>query len=437
MNNKVVNRVVIFGALAIVLVIAMQSYWVLTTWDMHDKQFDRSVQIILLHTARDLAVIRKSTLPSEDVVKRLGTNEYAVNVNTHIDANNLDFYLQHQMEQVGLKEDVEYGIYNCYTEEMVYGKYVTHKMMADTSNVDKSLPTYDKFLYYFVVRFPNRSSFLLGNMSLTLVLTGILFITILFFIFSLGVILRQKRLSELQKDFINNMTHEFKTPISTIKISAEVFANHPLVRNDDRLSRYAKIIREQNERLNSQVEKVLLITRIEKESLQIKLEKIHLHDMLDTVLSSVSVKIEEREGILEENFQAENDFIEADNLHLTNILHNLLDNAMKYAHPGVPPEIMVSTVNKGSILQLSIIDKGIGIEKTHQKMVFERFYRVPTGNVHNVKGFGLGLYYVKNICRAHGWNIRLESELNKGTAVIIEIPKAKQLAPQKEAILNV
>jgi two-component system, OmpR family, phosphate regulon sensor histidine kinase PhoR len=328
-NNKVVNRVVIFGALAIVLVIAMQSYWVMTTWDMHDKQFDRSVQIILLHTARDLAVIRKSTLPSEDVVKRLGSNEYAVNVNTHIDANNLDFYLQHQMEQVGLKEDVEYGIYNCYTEEMVYGKYVTHKILADTSKIDKNLPKYDKFLYYFVVRFPNRSSFLLGNMSLTLVLTGILFITILFFIFSLGVILRQKRLSELQKDFINNMTHEFKTPISTIKISAEVFANHPLVRNDERLTRYAKIIREQNERLNAQVEKVLLITRIEKESLQIKLDKIHLHDMLDTVLSSVSVKIEEREGLLEENFQAENDFIEADNLHLTNILHNLLDNAMK------------------------------------------------------------------------------------------------------------
>ncbi len=437
MNNKVVNRVVIFGALAIVLVIAMQSYWVMTTWDMHDKQFDRTVQIILLHTARDLAVIRKSTLPSEDVVKRLSSNQYAVNVNTHIDANNLDFYLQHQLEQVGLKEDVEYGIYNCYTEEMVYGKYVTHKMRADTAKIDKNLPKYDKFLYYFVVRFPNRSSFLLGNMSLTLVLTGILFITILFFIFSLGVILRQKRLSELQKDFINNMTHEFKTPISTIKISAEVFANHPLVRNDERLTRYAKIIREQNERLNSQVEKVLLITRIEKESLQIKLEKIHLHDMLDTVLSSVSVKIEEREGLLEENFQAENDFIEADNLHLTNILHNLLDNAMKYAQPGIPPEIMVATVNKGNFLQLSITDKGIGIEKTHQKMVFERFYRVPTGNVHNVKGFGLGLYYVKNICRAHGWNIRLESELNKGTSVIIEIPKVKQVASQKEAVLDI
>jgi two-component system phosphate regulon sensor histidine kinase PhoR len=436
-NNKVVNQVVIFGALAIVLVIAMQSYWVMTHWDMNDKQFDRTVQIILLHTARDLAVIRKSTLPSEDVVKRLSSNQYAVNVNTHIDANNLDFYLQHQLEQVGLKEDVEYGIYNCYTEEMVYGKYVTHKMEADTARADKNLPKYDKFLYYFVVRFPNRTSYLMGNMSLTLVLTAILFITILFFIFSLGVILRQKRLSELQKDFINNMTHEFKTPISTIKISAEVFANHPLVRNDDRLSRYAKIIREQNERLNAQVEKVLLITRIEKESLQIKLEKIHLHDMLDTVLSSVNVKIEERDGILEENFHAENDFIEADNLHLTNILHNLLDNAMKYSQPHVPPEIMVSTVNKGSFLQLSISDKGIGIEKTHQKMVFERFYRVPTGNVHNVKGFGLGLYYVKNICISHGWNIRLESELNKGTTVVIEIPKAKEMASKKEPVLDI
>jgi two-component system, OmpR family, phosphate regulon sensor histidine kinase PhoR len=436
-NNKVVNRVVIFGALAIVLVIAMQSYWVMKTWDINDKQFDQTVQIALLHTARDLAVIRKSTLPSEDVVKRLSSNQYAVNVNTHIDANNLNFYLQHQLEQVGLKEDMEYGIYNCYTEEMVYGKYVTHVSELDTAKLDKNLPKYDKFLYYFVVRFPNRTSYLLGNMGLTLVLTGILFITILFFIFSLGVIMRQKRLSELQKDFINNMTHEFKTPISTIGISADTFLSHPLVRSDPRLTKYAKLIQEQNKRLTAQVERVLQITQVEKESLQLNRETLHLHNLLDTVLASVNVKIEEQNGLLEEIFDAENDFIEADNLHLTNILHNLLDNAMKYSRPGVPPEITVSTVNKGNLLQLSIIDRGIGIDRSHQKMVFERFYRVPTGNVHNVKGFGLGLYYVKNICKAHGWQLRLESELNKGTSIIIEMPKMKQPVPLKEAVLDI
>jgi two-component system, OmpR family, phosphate regulon sensor histidine kinase PhoR len=257
---------------------------------------------------------------------------------------------------------------------------------------------------------------------LTLVFTAISLLTVIFFIYSLTVILRQKRLSELQKDFINNMTHEFKTPISTIKVAADVFASTPSVSSDPRLARYAQIIREQNNRLNTQVEKVLQLTRIDRNTLDLNKEIINVHELLGTILPAMQVKIEEKDGNLTQNLAAAQPYIKADTLHLTNIIHNLLDNAVKYSKDG-KPDIEVRTEDNGKNIRLVIADKGIGIDKEHQKKVFFRFYRVPTGNIHNVKGFGLGLFYVKNIIQAHNWQVELDSELDKGTTITMEMPK--------------
>jgi two-component system, OmpR family, phosphate regulon sensor histidine kinase PhoR len=181
-------------------------------------------------------------------------------------------------------------------------------------------------------------------------------------------------------------------------------------------------MREQNNRLNTQVEKVLQITRIDKNTLDLTLEVINLHELLETILPSIQVKIEGQNGKLEQILTAKQPYIKADTLHLTNIIHNLLDNAMKYCKNG-EPEILVKTEDWGKNVRLTITDQGIGIDKEHHKKVFQRFYRVPTGNIHNVKGFGLGLYYVKNIVQAHGWNIDLTSEEGINTSIIIDIPK--------------
>ncbi len=421
MSNKNIRRVVIFGAFAIFIVLFIQGFVVWRTWNMNERDFDRSVTIALQNTAKDLAALHRQMLP-QNMIQRLTSNYYVVNTNAPIDASNLDFYLRKELEAISLNEDFEYGIYDCHDDRMVYGNYITYSPDRDTTNMRRDLPKFDNFLYYFGVRFPRRTAYLVGEMSLTIVLTAILLVTVLFFMYALFVIMQQKRFSELQKDFINNMTHEFKTPISTIKISADVFASHPLILSDERLSRYARIIREQNVRLNLQVEKVLQLNKIDKKTLELSLEPVDLHEILETVIPSIQVKIEQQKGKLTLHLDATETYIKADTLHLTNIIHNLLDNAMKYCKGA--PDITISTkdIGKNGLL-FRIADKGIGIDREHQSKVFDRFFRVPTGDVHNVKGFGLGLFYVKSIVNEHHWRINLSSKLGEGTTIDIIMTK--------------
>lgn len=423
MKNSTIQRVIILGTIAIIGILSVQSFWLFRTWDFAQQQFQEKVIISLINTAKDLAKLKNMTLTEQDLVTPVSSDYYVVNFNDKINASDLEYYLAKNLVSTGLQEDFEYGIYDCYSKAMVYGNYVTFNT-GDTSNVIASvLPTYEKSPYNFGVRFPKKNSFMLGSMKVTIIFTGILLLAILFFLYSMFVILQQKRMSEMQKDFINNMTHEFKTPISTIKIAAEVFVNNDTIRHDSRLLKYASIIKEQNQRLNNQVEKVLQITKIEKETLQLSLERLDLHELVQHVFESCEMKVLDMKGTLQLNLNAKNPIIQADHLHLTNILHNLVDNAMKY-HKG-NPEITISTRDAGrNKLVLTIEDKGIGISKEYQQKVFQKFFRIPTGDVHNVKGFGLGLYYVKNICDAHQWQLTLDSDPNQYTRVNIEMPKS-------------
>jgi two-component system, OmpR family, phosphate regulon sensor histidine kinase PhoR len=421
MNNKTIQRVVILGAIAILLVLGTQTYLVTRTWNLNEQNFQQSVTIALQNVAKQLSNINQTALPP-DLIKPLSSNSYTVNINSQITATNLDYYLRRNFEENSINEDWDYAIYDCHDEKYVYGKYVSFAASADSLGVNKDFPKLADANYYFTVRFPKRSSNLFNNMGVMIGFSIISLLTVMFFIYSMLIILRQKRLSELQKDFINNMTHEFKTPISTIKVAADVFASNPFIQGDARLSKYAQIMREQNTRLNNQVEKVLQITRIDKNTLDLNKEVINLHELLDTVLPSIQVKVEGLNGALEQRLRAKQPYVKADSLHLTNIIHNLLDNAIKYCKDG-KPEILVITEDTEKNIRLMISDRGIGIDKEHHKKIFQRFYRVPTGNIHNVKGFGLGLFYVRNIVQAHGWTIDIASETDKGTSIIIDIPK--------------
>lgn len=421
MKSSVIRQVVILGAIAIISIIAIQSYWVLKTWDLREQEFHQSVNIALRKVAENLSELNESVLPHRNLVTRLSSNYYVVNMEDVIDAGQLEFFLQKEFEALAMNIDFEYAIFDCSSDEMVYGNYCTYSVDPKDNVELGKLPKYDQFTYYFGVKFPTRSSYLIGKMQLSIIFTVMLFITILFFAYAMFVILRQRRLSRMQKDFINNMTHEFKTPISTIKISADVFLNNQEIQKDDRLMRYANIIQEQNQRLNNQVEKVLQLAKIERDSFKLNIEKVDLHELLASTLQSVELKVVEKGGILKNNLKANYPIIEADKLHLSNIIYNLLDNAVKYCKE--KPEIIVETSDEGGKVLLKIIDKGIGIAKEYQPKIFDKFYRIPTGNVHNVKGFGLGLFYVKKICDAHDWKINLESELDVGTSISISMKK--------------
>jgi two-component system phosphate regulon sensor histidine kinase PhoR len=216
------------------------------------------------------------------------------------------------------------------------------------------------------------------------------------------------------------MTHEFKTPISSINISADVISNPDIIKTPERLKSYGAIIKQENNRLNKQVEKVLQIAGIEKSGFELKMEEVDLREIIDNVVSNCTSNNKLREARIVAKIESEDLIIQADRLHITNILHNLLDNAIKYADK--QPEIKVSAIKSNKKIIIGVEDNGPGISREFQKRVFQKFFRIPTGNVHNVKGFGLGLYYVRNICRAHHWEISLESEAGNGSKFIIEIP---------------
>jgi two-component system phosphate regulon sensor histidine kinase PhoR len=421
MQNSTIIRVVLFGMIAIIGIIGIQVHLLMENWDEKEQQFHEKAVIALSNVAQTFEKMG-SPLPAYDFVKRVSSNYYVVNINDEIDPNSLDYFLRKELDFV--QEAFEYRIYDCETEEMVFGNYIGYTIddNIDTTAVEKEqLPVLDGLNYFFGVRFPNRTQEIISSMRLTIVFAAILLITMLFFIYTIYVILMQKRLSEMQKDFINNMTHEFKTPISTIKISSDVFLNNENIQQDKRLFQYAKIIKEQNQRLNNQVEKVLQLARIERGNFKLNKEELDLHEILGQIMESTQLKVGQQNGQLTADLQAKNTTFAADKFHLINIIHNILDNATKYCKDA--PQISIQTKDSGKDICLKISDKGIGISKEYLPKIFNKFYRVPTGNVHNVKGFGLGLFYIKNICEAHGWKLDLQSEENVGTEVSILLKK--------------
>lgn len=424
MRNAIIRRVIIFGAMACISLLAIQSYWVLRTWDIQEQEFNRRVNQALLDAANQLAQMNVFALPKEKLVQQISTNYWAVNINNVFEAADLEHALGSAFERQSLKEDYEYGIFDCSSDQMVRGKVVRYSLKQTTQEpiAADPLPKHDDqdFIYYFGVLFPNKTANIISNMWLVIGFTVLLLFTVSFFIYSMLVILRQKQLSELQRDFINNMTHEFKTPISTINISTDVFLQNEKIKDNPRLNRYAGIIKEQVLRLNAQVEKVLQLAKIERDHIELNLEKMDLVELLRNISPSLELKVADKQGVLQLDLDAEQALVMADRMHLTNILHNLVDNGVKYAKE--KPKITISLRKQGNEIVLGVRDNGIGIPKEHQVRVFDKFHRVPTGNIHNVKGFGLGLFYVKTMCKEHRWKINLQSEEGKGTLIEIRMP---------------
>ncbi len=424
MRNTIIRRVIVLGAVASLSLLAVQTYWVLRTWNLQEQEFNRRVNQAMLDAANELAQMNLFALPTQKLVQQVSTNYWVVNVNNVFEASDLEHVLGKAFETQGLKEDYEYGIFDCSSDQMVRGKLVKYSTKKDGSpQLAEPLPKhYDQdFIYYFGVLFPGKSANMLSSMWLVIGFTALMLLTVAFFIYSIFVILRQKQLSELQRDFINNMTHEFKTPISTINISTDVFLKNEKIQGDPRLHRYSGIIKEQVLRLNTQVEKVLQLAKIERDNMELNVEEIDLADLIRNISPSIELKVIDRNGNLHLNLDAANPLVRADKLHLTNVLHNLVDNGVKYSKE--KPDITIGLHNEAGVIVLSVQDNGIGIPKEHQKRVFDKFYRVPTGNVHNVKGFGLGLFYVKMMCKEHRWKLSLKSELGKGTTIEIRMPQ--------------
>ena len=388
-----------------------------------EKELDQTLHVSLLSVAEDMARLNGNQIANMNPVSQLSGNYFVVAINDKIDANVLEHYLSSEFRERGLTMDYEYGIYDCYSDKMVYGNYVGSK---DVTLAQTELPTWDDNIYYFGVRFPQRKSYLFRELRFWVFSTILVLLVLLVFAYSLFIILKQRRLSEVQKDFVNTMTHEFKTPLSTIAISANVLAEAEPVHRDERLKKYIHIVQEENEQLKKQVDKLLQMTDLEKDKIELKLEEIDLHELLLKITSHIQLRVSENKGKLTTSLKAVHPYVHADRVHLTNMIYNLLDNAIKYSPTNL--EVDIQTMEQNENIELCVRDRGKGISKEEQKKVFQKFYRVPTGDVHDVSGFGLGLSYIGKLVKVHGWKIDLQSEIGKGSTFKMIIPKYEREA---------
>ncbi|MDR1780199.1 MAG: HAMP domain-containing histidine kinase [Tannerella sp.] len=280
---------------------------------------------------------------------------------------------------------------------------------------------------YLQVYFPTKTDYITRSVSFLAPSVAFSLILLVTFSFTIYTIFRQKKLSEMKNDFVNNMTHELKTPVSTISLAAQMLKDPEITKNTDVFKHISGVIGDESKRLGFLVEKVLQISLFEKQKAIFKLKEIDANDLIVSVAGTFSLKVEKYGGTIDIDLEAEDSMIYADKMHIENVLYNLLDNAVKYRRNDVTLQLMVRTKNDANKLYIYVEDNGIGIKKEYLKKIFDRFYRVPTGNVHNVKGFGLGLAYVRKIIADHGGSIRAEQEDGFiGTKFIITLPLIKK-----------
>jgi two-component system phosphate regulon sensor histidine kinase PhoR len=342
-----------------------------------------------------------------------------------VDSIMLDTILKQELIDGGITTNFKYSISNKLGDSKTNSNYKEPQMDCDSVNCFFAINLSPNNVYvtpqFLSVHFPNQKNYLLKKMWLMLCVSGmVILILILAFYYTISTISKQKKLSLIKNDFISNMTHEFKTPISTISLACEMLHDETVAKTPEKQFRFVKMIRDENKRLSILVESILQTSILDKGEFKLKRTENDVHEIIEQAIQNTQLLIDARQGSISKQLNAKKHVINADKLHLTNIIFNLIDNAIKYTKDN--PEIVISTNDTEKGIEITIKDNGIGISKENQRKIFDKFYRVPTGNVHNVKGFGLGLSYVQAVVFKHNGTINVNSELGKGSTFIIIMP---------------
>ncbi len=418
MNKKKIQFSVLLGIIAVLAIIAFQYLWFREAFNQEKRKFNQSVHIALLEVVKLLANENNSQLPQTNPVEKISDDYFLVRINEEINAEILEFYLKNEFEKLNIQSDFEYAIYDCSNDEMVYGNYVNYDQKGISRSNEAFFPKIDNLVYYFAVRFPNQPVFFSKPTGTWTIISILSLVVLAIYIYSIFVILRQNRYAELQTDFINNMTHEFKTPISSIMLASQFLSGNSVITKDERLKKYSEAINHQSQRLNQHVERILSIAKSEKNSLKPEIKPVVLIECIQKILDQFRSKCEAKISF-QFDCQDHNKTVSMDENHFVNVMNNLLDNACKYSRG--TPDILVWVNCEHNQIKIGVKDHGMGIPKMHQSKVFDKFYRIPRENSDPITGFGLGLHYVKQVCQQHKWDISLSSEIKKGTEVVITI----------------
>ncbi len=412
--NKL-NIIIVLGLIAIIGILVAQLLWTKQAFSLEEKKFSQKVHIALLEVTKKLYEGTNHDLPSENPVKKISNDYYIVNIDNDFDPQILEFYLKSEFVKLNITTDFEYAMYNCESDEMVYGNYVA---ISDNSKKKNSVyfPKHKNLIYYFAIRFPNENSYLFSSLKFWFLLSIGLILILLIYVYSIFTILQQKKYSELQRDFINNMTHEFKTPLSSILIASNYLKNQNEIRIDEKLSNYTEIIINQSNKLNKHIEKVLTIAKTDHSEMVLEKKTIKIIPIINDVIENIKLKYNDVDISIEIDIEIDI-VINLDIFHFTNLIYNLLDNSIKYCDS--KPEILIKITKTQSNTIIEFIDNGIGISEENIKHIFDKFYRIKTIKSNEVNGFGLGLYYVKKICDLHKWKIFVKNNSKKGISISI------------------
>lgn len=421
MSQKTIRLVILFAAISLLGIGGFQLFWVNKAFNLESKQFDERVFVALSNVARTVQRVNQDTSDVYAPVQQISSNFYIVSTNDTLHPFLLENILTKEFENRNIKTVFEFVIYDCFTDSIVFGKNVPlEKDDKSFINFASKNERWTESTHYFGVFFPEKSSYIISAMDFWVFSTVFIFIVMLFFSYTIWVIMKQKRIAEIKTDFINNMTHELKTPISTISLSIDVLASDSILENPERLKTYARIIKEENNRLKTQVEKVLQMASLESSNITLEKEEVNLHQLLTNTIRSFELISKNRNGEIITKFTTESVLVVGDAFHLGNVFFNLIDNAIKYSKDS--PKVIIETLVQNNGIKIQFKDNGIGIADKDQKYIFEKFYRVTTGDLHDVKGFGLGLNYAATMTKLHNGFIKFKKNTPNGSIFSVFLP---------------
>jgi len=459
MNRTKITIVIVGASVVLIAIVALQLNWIKTAIKVKEQDFNSEIRKVFSGVMKEVGYYEQSCMQDRYLNSYQGVNpsssfdtsgvyhgqyttkyrngQLQINYsnsnllgnpflnpvfdNNKKTTNYIDSVIRYQLAKNNLKISFTFNVFDRFNNIYL------------TDSLNKSPDRFSSYIFpfvtndlvhqiYLIVYFPYEKAYLFSQISIMLIMSSLLIISMIFiFIYAIGTIIKQEKLSIMKNDFINNMTHEFKTPISTISLACQALTDKDIPKSRDLYNTYINIIEEENKRIGSMAEKILQSAIIEKAEMNLNILDIDLSDIITDMVRNVKIQINQKNGSIHFENKASDTYIKGDPVHISNVVNNLIDNAIKYSIEA--PEITLTLKENKTCLILEIADCGIGISKGNQKKIFEKLYRVPTGNIHEVKGFGLGLTYVKAIIEKHKGVITLESKIGKGTTFFIHLPK--------------
>jgi two-component system, OmpR family, phosphate regulon sensor histidine kinase PhoR len=417
-RSKTLRLVILTSTVLITIIVAIQLVWLQKVYLYEEKQFNINVSKSIRSLYSDMELVNDASDNVQKVIENINPDVYLLKIDCSPNLEQLWVNLKGELTDFDVYTDCRAAVYDTAAKKYTAERYIDLPDSYFPSKKGKELSVYERDYPYIALYFPHRGQYILKQMFFWIASSGFLLLILIGFGFSIFYLYRQKFFNETQKDFVNNFTHEFKTPLAVIKIAADVLQQQSTLDKPEKLKNYAGIIHDQTSHLQSQVERLLEIAYTDRSSLPLEKEKFDINLLIEESINDLQPLIEQKHAVVKTSFAVQGPVINADRSYLRLCLVNLIENAIKYS---TAPVIEISTKVDGTTLLIVVKDNGIGIATEHQKKIFERFYRITDGELHISKGFGLGLNFVKKVIDTHHGKIEVMSELGKGSSFTIKL----------------